>query len=96
MYSKTSTYTTEHDQVYSQTLKQKEEDRNAGSFLVRMSSPEKYEADRMVIPIAAERDAKASWQNHTGGKTFFEESLDEKKRKDEEERQRRGYPSFLE
>lgn len=32
MYSKTSTYTTEHDQVYSQTLKQKEEDRNAGSF----------------------------------------------------------------
>lgn len=47
------------------------------------------------ISAAAERDAKASWQNHTGGKTFFEESLDEKKRKDEEERQRRKNHYFL-
>ncbi|GAB9469724.1 hypothetical protein Gpo141_00006993 [Globisporangium polare] len=98
LYSKTSSYDLNRDPVYQHSQKQKEEERNAEKEAKEslLNFTRNGDHDHLYThavkqkedEVKAEREAKESMRKYSGGKSYVEEKMEEKKRKDEAERQK--------
>lgn len=78
----------DHDHVYTHAVKQKEDDLKAGTDGLLQLRTVVIGSLTPRIGMLTEREAKDSMRKYSGGKTYIEEKMEEKKRIDEAERQK--------